>query len=106
MRFEVSRNTAVQTTDAAAARAFYAGVLGLPCDEEDGVPRVAAGPLNMYLDDSALASGIVLELVVDNVEAARAYLEEHGCKVLKWEGAGRVCFIEDPFGVRFNLWQD
>ena len=44
--------------------------------------------------------------VVDDVEAARELLEHNGCKVLHWEGAGKACFIEDPFGVRFNLWQN
>jgi hypothetical protein len=40
------------------------------------------------------------------VEAAKAYLTERGCRVLRWEGAGKACLIEDPFGIRFNLWQE
>ena len=44
--------------------------------------------------------------VKDAQEAARAYLTERGCTVLRWEGAGKACVIEDPFGIRFNLWQE
>jgi len=42
----------------------------------------------------------------EDVEAARTYLTDKGCRVLRWEGVGKVCLIEDPFGIRFNLWQE
>lgn len=106
MRFKVSDRSAVQVKDASAALDFYGGVLGLPASEEDGVPAVAAGPLTLYVDQTDLGTGIILELCVADVEAARIYLTERGCKVLRWEGVGNACLIEDPFGIRFNLWQE
>lgn len=106
MKFAVSDRSAVQVNDARAAAAFYGGTLGLPISEEEGFHAVGAGPLTLYIDPTGLAEGIVLELVTEDVEAARTYLSERGCKVLRWEGAGGVCLIEDPFGIRFNLWQE
>lgn len=67
---------------------------------------INAGPVQLFIDSGTICEGIVLELVVDNVEDARVYLEENGCKILHWDGAGKTCFVEDPFGIRFNIWQD
>lgn len=106
MQFRVSDRSAVQVKDANAALEFYGGVIGLPVSEEGGMHSVAAGPLTLYIDPADLGGGIVLELCVADVEAARIYLTERGCKVLRWEGVGNVCLIEDPFGIRFNLWQE
>jgi catechol 2,3-dioxygenase-like lactoylglutathione lyase family enzyme len=106
MKFKVSEQTAVQVTDPQAAAAFYGGVLGLPIRDQQGIQAVDAGPLTLYIDPADLTDGIILELITEDVEAARTYLTERGCRVLRWEGAGKVCLIEDPFGIRFNLWQE
>ena len=106
MKFKVSERSAVQVEDAAAAAAFYGETLGLSVNEEEGFHAVEAGPLTPYIDPADLSDGIILELVTEDVEAARSYLSKRGCRVLRWEGAGGVCLIEDPFGIRFNLWQE
>jgi predicted enzyme related to lactoylglutathione lyase len=106
MKFRVSNRSAVQVSDATAAAAFYGGALGLPISEEEGFHAVDFGPLTLYVDPADLSDGIVLELCTEDVEAARTYLTDKGCRVLRWEGVGKVCLIEDPFGIRFNLWQE
>ena len=106
MKFRISERSAVQVNDAAAAATFYGETLGLPVSDEEGFHAVEAGPLTLYIDPADLSDGILLELVTEDVEAARSYLSKRGCKVLRWEGAGGVCLIEDPFGIRFNLWQE
>jgi predicted enzyme related to lactoylglutathione lyase len=106
MKFRVSDRSAVQVSDARAAAEFYGSTLGLPVSEEEGFHAVEAGPLILYIDPADLSDGIILELMTEDVEAAREFLESNGCKVLRWEGAGGVCLIEDPFGIRFNLWQE
>jgi len=47
-----------------------------------------------------------MEYFVDDVEAARQYLESNGCKVIKWEGKGKDCYMRDPYGLTFNLWEE
>jgi hypothetical protein len=46
-----------------------------------------------------------LEFLVEDLEAARDHLIGNGCKIIKWEGKGKDCYLQDPFGVVFNLWE-
>ena len=50
--------------------------------------------------------GLIHELYVDDLESARATLLSLGCEVLRWKGKGQDCYIKDPFGVVFNLWEN
>jgi predicted enzyme related to lactoylglutathione lyase len=89
------------------AAAFYAQVLGFENRSDD--PEVAdfnAHPINLFVIADDEFSGPVLELFVGNLEEARDYLVEHGCKVLRWRGKGQDCYIQDPFGVIYNLWEE
>ena len=47
-----------------------------------------------------------MELFVDDLEAAREVLIANGYKVLRWKGKGQDCYVQDPFGVRFNIWEE
>lgn len=107
MKFRMSLNVAVPTDRADEARLFYKDVLGFPIRHmEPATTEFNASPLSLFVDRDEELRGPVLELLVDDVEAARELLTEHGCTVVRWEGAGGDCFIRDPFGVTFNLWQD
>ncbi len=46
-----------------------------------------------------------MELFVDDLDTAKAHFLANGCKILRWHGKGKDCYIEDPFGVRFNVWE-
>lgn len=39
-------------------------------------------------------------------EEACRELEARGCQVVVWEGRGGDCYMRDPFGLTFNLWED
>ena len=39
-------------------------------------------------------------------EEACRELEARGCQVVVWEGKGGDCYMRDPFGLTFNLWED
>ena len=60
---------------------------------------------SIFIDDDDEFPGPVLELFVDDLEAAREVLETHGCKILRWRGKGQDCYIQDPYGVIFNIWE-
>jgi hypothetical protein len=64
-----------------------------------------ASPLNMFIIEGHEFAGPVMELFVDDLEKARHVLVQNGCKVIRWRGVGQDCYIEDPFGVVFNIWQ-
>lgn len=34
-----------------------------------------------------------------------AHPEVKGCQVVVWEGGGKPCYMRDPYGFVFNLWE-
>ena len=65
-----------------------------------------ADPITLYVQEDHEISGPVLEFYVDDLEEARDHLVKNGCKILRWKGKGQDCYIQDPFGVIFNLWEE
>jgi catechol 2,3-dioxygenase-like lactoylglutathione lyase family enzyme len=106
MEFQMSPNVAVRTNRPNDAVNFYSHVLGFANRSND--PAIAdhdANPLNLFVIEDDQVSGPVMELFVENLELARDKLLAHGCEVIRWRGKGQDCYIRDPFGVIFNLWE-
>jgi predicted enzyme related to lactoylglutathione lyase len=107
MDFRISSNVAVRTDHYADAVAFYTGVLGIENRSDDPeITNLAASPFTMFVIEDPEIQGLVMELCVDDLEQAREELVANGCKVLRWRGKGQDCYVKDPFGVIFNLWQE
>ena len=107
MRFKMSPNVAVRTQGQfAEAVYFYTKVLGFQNRSNDPVlGDLDANPINLFVLEDDEFRGPVMELFVDDLEKARETLEANGCKVLRWRGKGQDCYIQDPFGVIFNIWE-
>ena len=106
MKFRMSPNVAVRTKRFPDAVRFYSNVLGFANRSSD--PALGdhdANPLNLFVIEDDEIRGIVMELFVQDLEAAREELLAHGCEVIRWRGKGQDCYIRDPFGVIFNLWE-
>lgn len=106
MKYEMSPNVAVRTERFSDAVDFYANILGFENRSSD--PALGdhdASPLNLFVIEDDEISGLVMELFVDDLEAAREHLLAHGCEVIRWRGRGQDCYVRDPFGVVYNLWQ-
>lgn len=106
MQFRMSPNFAVRTRHFSEAIDFYAKVLGFENRSDD--PELAdleAGPWNLFVIEDDEERAPVLELFVEDLDQARETLVANGCKVLRWRGKGQDCYIEDPFGVVFNVWE-
>jgi hypothetical protein len=58
--------------------------------------------INLFIEPGP-ALGPVLEVTVDNVTEARLRLVQQGCKVVKDEPDFPRCYIQDPFGLVYNL---
>jgi predicted enzyme related to lactoylglutathione lyase len=106
MKFTMSPNVAVRTDKMPEAVEFYSNVLGFK--DRSAKPDLAdlnANPMNLFIIEDQEINGPVMELFVDNLEEARDELLAHGCKVLRWRGKSQDCYIQDPFGLVFNLWE-
>ncbi|MEJ2736420.1 MAG: VOC family protein [Anaerolineae bacterium] len=107
MTFRMSPNVAVRTGQFSEAVEFYTSVLGFQNRSDN--PELAdldASPLNLFVIEDPEIRGPVMELFVDDLEKARATLEAAGCQVLRWRGKGQDCYVQDPFGAIFNVWEE
>lgn len=106
MKFRMSPNVAVRTRQVADAVEFYSEVLGFTNRSTNPTQAdLDADPLNLFVIEDHEIRAPVMELFVDDLEQARDELLAHGCKVLRWRGKDQDCYIQDPFGVVFNLWE-
>ncbi|MBK9249794.1 MAG: hypothetical protein IPM69_17230 [Ignavibacteria bacterium] len=102
----MSTNIAVSTTEPEKAIEFYSNVLGFANRiTEPLFEGIDANPIRIFVQKDEQLTGVVMELFVDDLEEAKSILIKNGCKILRWEGVGKDCYIEDPFGLRFNIWQ-
>ena len=107
MIFRMSPNVAVRTERLAEAVEFYNNVLGFENRSDD--PELAdldAGPLRLFVIEDQEFRGPVMDLFVDDLEQARQTLVANGCQVLRWRGKGQDCYVKDPYGVIFNIWEE
>jgi catechol 2,3-dioxygenase-like lactoylglutathione lyase family enzyme len=107
MKFRMSPNIAVRTQNQfSEAVKFYTNVLGFQNRSDDPeLGNLDANPINLLVLEDDEFRGPVMELFVDDLEKAREILEANGCKVLRWRGKGQDCYVQDPFGVIFNIWE-
>ncbi len=105
MLYKPSRCICIETPNHKDAVKFYHDILGLNVVEDHGDSvELDAEPFRLFVD-KADQPAVAMEFAVPDAEAARAELEEAGCTVVKWEGKGKCCYMKDPFGLVFNLWE-
>ena len=106
MKIKMSSNIAIWTERRQDALDFYTRVLGFPQREDSSeFSNIDADPFTFFIGEDDEIRGPVMELFIDNLEAAKAHLVANGCKILRWRGKGEDCYVEDPFGVIFNIWE-
>lgn len=107
MNFRMSSNVSVRTNQFEEAVRFYSQVIGFDVRKRgETTADLDASPLTLFIDDDQELKGPVMELFVDDLEQAREILEANGCRVLRWKGKGQDCYVQDPYGVRFNIWEE
>lgn len=106
-KFKMSTNVAIWTDRKDQAVDFYLRVLGFPQrpDASEFV-NIDAHPLTFYIGEADDIEGPVMELFVDDLQAAKEHLVANGCTILRWWGKGQDCYVRDPSGVIFNIWED
>jgi predicted enzyme related to lactoylglutathione lyase len=93
----------IQAEDPALAAAFYVEHLGFEVTDEMPNMLGLKGPhINLYIERGP-ALGPVLEVTVADVEEAKARLVRNGAKIVKDEPDFPRCYVQDPFGLIYNL---
>ena len=105
MRFTLSPNIAIELPEFDKAAAMYAKLLGVEAKQiDDHSIEIQQSGRFLYFDKHE-GLRIVMELFVDDLDAARNELTSQGWTVVEWQGKGGRCYMKDPYGLYFNLWQ-
>ena len=93
----------IQAQDPKSAAFFYVKQLGFEItDERPNLISLHGEHINLFIERGP-ALGPVLEVTVDNIEAAKLRLVKSGCEIIKDEPNSPRCYIKDPFGLVYNL---
>ena len=92
----------IQAPDPKSAAAFYVKHLGFSITAETPMLSLHGHHINFFIEKGP-ALGPVLEVTVDNVEKAKRHLVEQGCKIIKDEPQVPRVYIQDPYGLIYNL---
>ncbi len=101
--FRSTRDVIIRTESWRAATEFYRSVLGLPeVSRSDTLVGFEAGAFRLYVEQGT-AHGPVFEFLVPDVQAARDRLLAAGCTIREQDASVPRCYLEDPYGLVFNL---
>ncbi|MFI5247910.1 MAG: VOC family protein [Nitrospirales bacterium] len=93
----------IQAEDPRKAAAFYVKELGFEITEKtSNMISLHGRHINLFIE-RGLALGPVLEVTVKSVKEAKARLLKKGCKIVKDEPDFPRCYVQDPFGLVYNL---
>jgi hypothetical protein len=93
----------IQAPDPKAAALFYVNQLGFEItDETPTMISLHGAHINLFIERGP-ALGPVLEVTVGNVDEAKRRLLRTGCVIVKDEPDFPRCYVQDPFGLIYNL---
>jgi catechol 2,3-dioxygenase-like lactoylglutathione lyase family enzyme len=82
---------------------FYVEHLGFEItDDNPKMVGLHGKHINLFIEPGPTL-GPVLEVTVDNVAEAKQRLVRNGCEVVKDEPEFPRCYVQDPFGLIYNL---
>jgi predicted enzyme related to lactoylglutathione lyase len=93
----------IQAQDPKSAALFYVQQLGFEItDDNPNMIGLHGDNINLFIEPGP-ALGPVLEVTVASVEEAKLRLVKNGCKIVKDEPDFPRCYVQDPFGLIYNL---
>jgi catechol 2,3-dioxygenase-like lactoylglutathione lyase family enzyme len=93
----------IQALDPEVAAAFYVEQLGFEITgATPNMISIHGNHLNLFIERGP-ALGPVFEVTVANVEETKLRLVAQGCKIVKDEPDFPRCYVQDPFGLIYNL---
>jgi catechol 2,3-dioxygenase-like lactoylglutathione lyase family enzyme len=104
----MSKNIGFQVEDVEKAKLFYERIMGLKEPAQSNVDEVEFQTNHnaIFLIPGNKNLGPIMELVVNNLHEAKVHLVGNGCEIVRWEGKGKDCYVRDPFGMVFNVWEE
>ena len=105
MGITLSPNIAIELPEFTEAAAMYAALLGVDAKQiDDHTIEIQQNGRYFYFDKHE-GLRIVMELIVDDLDSARSELVSKGWTIVEWQGKGERCYLKDPYGLYFNIWQ-
>lgn len=93
----------IQAQDPKSTAVFYVKQLGFEITgETPNLISLHGEHINLLIERGP-ALGPVLEVTVDSVEEAELRLVKNGCEIIKDEPDFPGCYIQDPFGLVYDL---
>jgi len=105
MSYSLSHCICIETPDSEAGAKLYKYTFGIGFSMRVGdFIELKSAERLLYFDKDP-EHKTIFEFNVDDLDSARADLEAKGCTVIRWGGKGKPCYMQDPFGNVFNLYQ-
>jgi len=93
----------IQAPDPKKAALFYVKHLGFKItDEKPNMISLHGKHINFFIERGPTL-GPVLEVTVANVDDSKHKLVMNGCEIVKDEPDFPRCYMQDPFGLIYNL---
>ena len=97
------KDVLIQAPEPKGAALFYVDNLGFQITEESSnLVSLHGEHINLFIERGPTL-GPVLEITVDDLEEAKLLLVKHGAKIVKDEPEFPRCYLQDPFGLIYNL---
>jgi hypothetical protein len=94
----------IQAQDPKSAASFYVQQLGFEITDHNPQMMALHGEhINLFIEPGPALDGPVLEVTVASVAEAKLRLVKNGCKIVKDEPDFPRCYVQDPFGLIYNL---
>jgi len=98
-----STDILIQAPDPEKAASFYVKQLGFEINNATpDMISIHRKNINLYIERGPIL-GPVLEVMVDDLEEAKRRLVKQGCKIVKDEPEFPRCYIQDPYGMIYNV---
>jgi hypothetical protein len=93
----------IQSEDPEAAARFYVEQLGFEINGKTATHINIHGPNINFFIELGPKLGPVFDMHVGDVAATKTRLLKKGCKVIKDEPDFPRCYMQDPYGLMYNL---
>jgi catechol 2,3-dioxygenase-like lactoylglutathione lyase family enzyme len=103
--FESSRDVIIQTNEWNKAIEFYQNILGFAVTHRSpNLVGFETGSFCLYVEKGN-RPGPVFDFLVHDMAAIKKRLLAVGCRIIEEDAAIPRCYIQDPFGLVFNIEQ-